>query len=313
MRNIENLNPGDSVNHFFLVHQAVQGVTAQGKDYMTLKLQDKSGELDAKFWTATKQDIETIKPEMILHVQGDLINYRGKKQLKMNRYRIAGEADGVSIRDFIDSAPLSIDEIKNEIQGFIFDIENANLQRIIRHLLNKYEQSFYTFPAASSHHHNFSGGLSYHVLTMLRIGSALCDIYPNLNRSLLFSGIIVHDLGKVKELSGPVATSYTVEGNLLGHISIASDEVAEAAKTLGIEGEEVMLLRHLILAHHGKLEYGSPKLPLIKEAEILHFIDNIDARMNMFDKAFKSTEKGQFTERIFGLEGRRFYNPEKLD
>lgn len=94
-------------------------------------------------------------------------------------------------------------------------------------------------------------------------------------------------MGKVRELSGPIATSYTLEGNLLGHISIASEEVAEAAKELGIDGEEVLLLRHLILAHHGKLEYGSPKLPHVKEAEILHFIDNIDARMNMFEKAFK--------------------------
>lgn len=106
----------------------------------------------------------------------------------------------------------------------------------------------------------------------------MCDIYPLLNRSLLYSAIILHDIGKVRELSGPVATTYTVEGNLLGHISIASDEVAEAAKELGIDSEEVMLLRHMILAHHGKMEFGSPKLPHLKEAEILFFIDNIDAK-----------------------------------
>ena len=105
-----------------------------------------------------------------------------------------------------------------------------------------------------------------------------------LNKSLLYSGIILHDIGKVRELSGPVATSYTVEGNLLGHISIVSDEVVEAARELNIEGEEIMLLRHMILSHHGKLEYGSPKLPYLKEAEILCYIDNIDARMNMFEK-----------------------------
>ncbi|PWZ95271.1 3'-5' exonuclease, partial [Staphylococcus pseudintermedius] len=117
----------------------------------------------------------------------------------------------------------------------------------------------------------------------------------------------------VRELSGPIATSYTLEGNLLGHISIASDEVADAARELNVDGEEILLLRHLILSHHGKLEYGSPKLPYVKEAEILNFIDNIDARMNMFEKAFKKIDKGQFTERIFGLEGRQFYKPEKLD
>lgn len=313
MRNVEKLQPGDAVDQFFLVHKATQGVTAQGKDYMTLHLQDKSGEIEAKIWTVTKEDMATLKPELIIHVKGDVINYRGRKQMKVNQFRVATEADGLKTQDFIDGAPMSLDEIKSQMQSFIFEIENANLQRITRHLLQKYDEAFFTFPAASSHHHNFVSGLSYHVLTMLQIAKGLCEIYPNLNKSLLYSGIILHDMGKVRELSGPIATSYTLEGNLLGHISIASEDVAEAARELGIQGEEVLLLRHLILSHHGKLEYGSPKLPHVKEAEILHFIDNIDARMNMFDKAFKKIEKGQFTERIFGLENRQFYKPEKLD
>lgn len=313
MRNVEKLQPGDAVDQFFLVHKATQGVTAQGKDYMTLHLQDKSGEIEAKVWTVTKEDMATLKPELIIHVKGDVINYRGRKQMKVNQFRVATEADGLKTQDFIDGAPMSLDEIKSQMQSFIFEIENANLQRITHHLLQKYDEAFFTFPAASSHHHNFVSGLSYHVLTMLQIAKGLCEIYPNLNKSLLYSGIILHDMGKVRELSGPIATSYTLEGNLLGHISIASEEVAEAARELGIQGEEVLLLRHLILSHHGKLEYGSPKLPHVKEAEILHFIDNIDARMNMFDKAFKKIEKGQFTERIFGLENRQFYKPEKLD
>jgi len=148
---------------------------------------------------------------------------------------------------------------------------------------------------------------------MLKQAKALCDIYPTLNRSLLYAGIIAHDMGKVKELSGPVATTYTVEGNLLGHISIMSDEVANIAREHNIEGEEVMLLRHMILSHHGKYEYGSPKLPMLKEAEMLHFIDNIDARMQMFDKHMKKVEKGQYTERIFALENRQFYKPVSLD
>lgn len=313
MRNVEKLNPGDSVENFFLIHRATQGVTAQGKDYMTLYLQDKSGDIEAKLWTVTKDDMKILKPEIIVWVKGDVINYRGRKQMKVNQFRLATAEDGVKTQDFVDGAPLSPNEIQDELSHFILEIENAHLQRITRHLLKKYQDKFFTYPAASSHHHNFAGGLSYHVLTMLKIAKSLCDIYPLLNRSLLYSAIILHDIGKVRELSGPVATTYTVEGNLLGHISIANDEVAEAAKELGIDSEEVMLLRHMILAHHGKMEFGSPKLPHLKEAEILFFIDNIDAKMNMFDKAFKKTEKGQFTERIFGMDNRQFYNPEKLD
>ncbi|AKC75868.1 3'-5' exoribonuclease YhaM [Staphylococcus sp. EG-SA-6] len=313
MRNVEKLNPGDSVENFFLIHRATQGVTAQGKDYMTLFLQDKSGDIEAKLWTVSKEDMQILKPETIVWVKGDVINYRGRKQMKVNQFRLAKPEDGFKTQDFVAGAPLSPDEIQENISHYILDIENANLQRITRHLLKKYQDKFFTYPAASSHHHNFASGLSYHVLTMLEIAKSLCNIYPLLNRSLLYSSIILHDLGKVRELSGPVATTYTVEGNLLGHISIASDEVAEAAKELGIDGEEVMLLRHMILAHHGKMEFGSPKLPHLKEAEILFFIDNIDAKMNMFEKAFKKTDKGQFTERIFGMENRQFYNPEKLD
>ncbi|WP_285491545.1 3'-5' exoribonuclease YhaM [Staphylococcus haemolyticus] len=313
MRNVEKLNPGDSVENFFLIHRATQGVTAQGKDYMTLFLQDKSGDIEAKLWTVSKEDMQILKPETIVWVKGDVINYRGRKQMKVNQFRLANPEDGFKTQDFVDGAPLFPDEIQENISHYILDIENANLQRITRHLLKKYQDKFFTYPAASSHHHNFASGLSYHVLTMLEIAKSLCNIYPLLNRSLLYSSIILHDLGKVRELSGPVATTYTVEGNLLGHISIASDEVAEASKELGIDGEEVMLLRHMILAHHGKMEFGSPKLPHLKEAEILFFIDNIDAKMNMFEKAFKKTDKGQFTERIFGMENRQFYNPEKLD
>ena len=313
MRNVEKLNPGDSVENFFLIHRATQGVTAQGKDYMTLFLQDKSGDIEAKLCTVSKEDMQILKPETIVWVKGDVINYRGRKQMKVNQFRLAKPEDGFKTQDFVAGAPLSPDEIQENISHYILDIENANLQRITRHLLKKYQDKFFTYPAASSHHHNFASGLSYHVLTMLEIAKSLCNIYPLLNRSLLYSSIILHDLGKVRELSGPVATTYTVEGNLLGHISIASDEVAEAAKELGIDGEEVMLLRHMILAHHGKMEFGSPKLPHLKEAEILFFIDNIDAKMNMFEKAFKKTDKGQFTERIFGMENRQFYNPEKLD
>ncbi|PHK50833.1 3'-5' exoribonuclease YhaM [Staphylococcus edaphicus] len=313
MRNVEKLNPGDSVDHFFLIHKATQGVTAQGKDYMTLHLQDKSGDIEAKLWTVSKEDMKVLEPEKIVHVTGDVINYRGRKQMKINKIKLATPEDNMKTQDFVDGAPLTPEEIQEEIAHYMLDIENATLQRITRHLIRKHQESFFTFPAASTHHHNFSSGLSYHVLTMLRVAKSICDIYPLLNRSLLYSAIILHDLGKVRELSGPVATSYTVEGNLLGHISIASDEVAEAARELNLEGEEVLLLRHMILAHHGKMEYGSPKLPHMKEAEILFFIDNIDAKMNMFEKAYKKTDKGQFTERIFGLDGRQFYKPTSLD
>lgn len=135
-------------------------------------------------------------------------------------------------------------------------------------------------------------GLSYYVLIMLCIVKFVCDIYFLLNRSLLYSVIILYDLGKVRELSGLVVMIYIVEGNLFGYIFIVSDEVVEIVKELGIDGEEVMLFRYMILVYYGKMEFGLFKLFYLKEVEIFYFIDNIDVKMNMFDKVFKKIEKG---------------------
>ena len=313
MNNISKLKPGDSVESFYLIKRSQQGVTSQGKPYMTLFLQDRTGEIEAKLWTVSKEDMEVLKPETLIKVKGDVIDYRNKKQMKIAAFRTATEADDLNAKDFVEKAPIDEDTLYESIMDYVIKIENGSLQRIVRQLLNKYRKEFLSFPAAMTNHHDFVSGLAYHVHYMLRTAEALCDIYPSLNRSLLYSSIILHDIGKVKELSGPVGTTYTVEGNLIGHIVIASEEITRVAQDLNIDGEEVMLLKHMILSHHGKLEYGSPKPPMLKEAEILHFIDNIDARMMMMDKHTGKSEKGQFTERIFPLEGRFFYRPESLD
>ncbi len=222
---------------------------------------------------------------------------------------MATDSDNIDVQDYIQIAPVPKDIMINELNHFLKEIGNDNLRMVTIELLNKYKKQFISYPAAKSMHHDFYSGLIYHTTTMLKIAKALVAIYPSLNKDLLYSGIILHDLGKTIELSGPVGTSYTLEGELLGHIVIMSDEVARMADKLGIEAEEITLLRHIILAHHGKYEFGSPKLPMIKEAEIIHFIDNIDARMMMFEKNLANVEPGTFSDKIFGLEGRHFYVP----
>lgn len=312
MSNIANLKAGDSVETFYLIKRSQQGVTQQGKPYMTLYLQDRSGEIEAKLWTVSKEDMKVLLPEALIKVKGDVIDYRNKRQMKIAMYRLATKEDGLNAKDFVEKAPIDEDTLFESIMDYTLKIENGAMQRIVRQFLSKYKNEFLTYPAAMTNHHDFVSGLAYHVHYMLRTADALCDIYPSLNRSLLYSGIILHDIGKVKELSGPIGTTYTAEGNLIGHIVIAVEEITMIAAELEIEGEEVMLLKHLILSHHGKLEYGSPKVPMLKEAEILHFIDNIDARMMMMDKHLDNTDKGMFTERIFPLENRNLYKPESF-
>jgi 3'-5' exoribonuclease len=146
---------------------------------------------------------------------------------------------------------------------------------------------------------------------MLRIANSICDLYPMLNRDLLVAGILVHDMGKMVELTDGLVPEYTMEGKLLGHISIMQAKVAKVAEELEIEDESVLLLRHMILSHHGEYEFGSPVLPMIPEAEVLHMIDNLDARMEMMRKAMDSVQEGEFTARIFSLENRMFYKAKK--
>jgi 3'-5' exoribonuclease len=229
--------------------------------------------------------------------------------LKIRNIRITSDTDGVTKADLIQTAPLSQEEMMETITQFIFEMRNPNIQRVTRHLIKKYQNEFLTFPAATKNHHEYMSGLAYHVVSMLGLAKAISTLYPSLNKDLLYAGVILHDLGKVHELSGPVSTVYTVEGNLLGHITIMVNEVGKAAEELGIEAEEIMILKHLILSHHGKAEWGSPKPPMVREAEVLHYIDNMDAKINMMDRALEKVKPGEFTERVFALDNRSFYKP----
>ena len=194
----------------------------------------------------------------------------------------------------------------------IFKIENPVWQRIVRSLYTKYDKEFYSYPAAKTNHHAFETGLAYHTATMVRLADAISDIYPQLNKSLLYAGIMLHDLAKVLELSGPGQTEYTVRGNLIGHIALIDSEITKTVMELGIDDtrEEVVLLRHVILSHHGLLEYGSPVRPRIMEAEIIHMIDNLDASMMMMSTALALVDKGEMTNKIFAMDNRSFYKPD---
>lgn len=300
---------GEQVEKFLLIKSATKGTASNGKPFLTLFLQDKSGEIEAKLWDVSDEDEKNYSAEQIVKVQGDIQNYRGRNQLRLRQIRPASPADSVNLADFLAVAPLGKEEMNNRLTQFIFEMKNPNIQRITRHLLKKHHQEFMEFPAATKNHHEFVSGLAYHVVSMLDLAKAIAGLYPSLDKDLLYAGIILHDLGKVFELSGPISTVYTVEGNLLGHISIMVNEIGKAAEELAITGEEVLILQHLVLSHHGKAEWGSPKPPLIKEAEILHYIDNIDAKMNMLERALDKVKPGEFTERVFALDNRSFYKP----
>lgn len=300
---------GDQVDVFLLIKHATKGIASNGKPFLTLILQDKSGEIEAKLWDASEADEKNYMSESIVKVSGEILSYRGRHQLRIRQIRPQAPIDPVKMADFLETAPIQTDEMASKLTQYIFDMKNPNIQRITRHLLKKYQQDFMQFPAATKNHHEFISGLAYHVCCMLDLAKVIAGLYPSLDKDLLYAGVILHDLGKVFELSGPISATYTVQGNLLGHISIMVNEIGKAADELNITGEEVLILQHLVLSHHGKAEWGSPKPPLIKEAEMLHYIDNLDAKMNMLDRALEHVKPGEFTERIFALDNRSFYKP----
>jgi len=300
---------GDQVEQFLLIKSSTKGVASNGKPFLSLVLQDKTGEIEAKLWDVSPEQEKIYTAPTIIKVLGDIQNYRGKLQLRIKRIRPANSQDNVQIEDFLEKAPVSVEKMQEIVTEYIYAINNPKLQRITRYLMKKYEKQFFMYPAATTNHHEFVSGLAYHVVSMLRLAEKICELYPSLNKDLLYAGIILHDLGKVHELSGPVATSYTVEGTLLGHITMMVDEIGKAAQELGIDGEEITLLKHIVLSHHGKAEWGSPKPPLVMEAEVLHYIDNLDAKINMMERALENTKPGQFTERIFALDNRSLYKP----
>ncbi|MDG5786398.1 3'-5' exoribonuclease YhaM [Evansella sp. AB-P1] len=300
---------GDSIDMYLLIKSAKKGTASNGKPFLTLLMSDKTGEIDAKLWSISPEDEAAFINGVIVHVQGDIQEFRGMRQLKIKAIRPTTAMDQVKPADFLPTAPMDPQEMLEIVTQYIFEMSNAKIQRLTRHLFKKHQQAFSVSPAATKNHHEFVSGLAYHVVSMLELAKGITNLYPTLDKDLLYSGIILHDLGKVRELAGPIVSEYTTEGKLVGHISIIANEIVEAAKELEIEGEEVMVLQHLVLSHHGKGEWGSPKPPLIREAEILHMIDNIDAKMNMMDRALERVLPGEFSERIFPMDNRSFYKP----
>ncbi|ARJ38383.1 3'-5' exoribonuclease YhaM [Sporosarcina sp. P18a] len=309
MKKLLDYQVGETIDMYLLIKQATKGVTQQGSPFMTLILQDKSGDLEAKLWDAGEEQAQMYQGATIVKVGGEIHEYRGKNQLRLKAIRPVKEDEGVTIADLVPSAEKSKEVLLDELMQYFFEMKNPQIQRVTRHLLKKHQQDFVLYPAATRNHHDYVSGLLDHVVSMLKLGKAIAELYPTLNKDLLYAGIILHDIGKVIELSGPVGTQYTIEGNLLGHITIMVNEISKAAEELEIEGEEVMLLQHMVLSHHGKEEWGSPKRPMLKEAEILHYIDNIDAKMNMLNRVMSKTTPGEFSERVFPLDNRSFYKP----
>lgn len=206
-------------------------------------------------------------------------------------------------------APVSMRTIKTQIEKYLNKIDSKILKDITADIYEENKEKFYVHPAATKFHHAYIGGLSYHTLTMLKIAESFLNIYPYLNKDLLFAGTILHDMSKINEISG-VDGDYTTEGLLLGHLVMQTVDIDRVARKFGYEDtEEVLLLKHMVISHHGLLNFGSPKKPQIGEALLLWFIDTMDSKFTVLGEVLEQTPEGEFTTSISVLDKMRFYKP----
>lgn len=308
---ISQMKKDEVFTGFYLLKSAEVRKTRAGKDYIALTLQDDSGEISGNLWDAQAHNIETFTAGRVVKVQGRREVYNGTPQVNQLVMRLPKDGEPNDPALFKEKPPVDTADVRDYLDQMLFKIENATWQRIVRALYRKYNKEFFTYPAAKTNHHAFETGLAYHTATMVRLADAIGDIYPELNKSLLYAGVMLHDLAKVIELTGPDNTEYTIRGNLIGHIALVNEEITKIIAELNIDDtkEDVTVLRHVLLSHHGQLEYGSPVRPKIMEAEILHMIDNIDAEMMMMTTALKRVQPGEMTAKIFAMDNRSFYKP----
>ena len=300
---------------FYMVKSIALKTGANKKQYIDMTLGDKTGEITAKKWDVSEEEatnLSTIKDGDIIKVKAGTNIWQGVTQLRVTRIRRSSPGDNLDINDFIKAAPEKSEDMYNYIWAVAENMQDQDFSRLCCKLLSDNKERLMYYPAASKNHHAEYGGLLYHVKRMLMSGIELCKIYTNLNRDLVCTGVIIHDIEKLTEIESNeygVSPGYSFEGQMLGHIVQGTRVIDNYCQELGISREKAIMLEHMILSHHYEPEFGSPKKPMFPEAELLHYLDVLDARMFDMEEALKAVEPGNFSERIRSLENRKVYKP----
>ena len=308
MSRIADLKDGDRVFEQYMVKASDCLTSNAGKNYLSLTLQDSTGTISAKKWEVDPGDTEILAPGKVVSVEGAVLSYKGQLQMKI----LSVDTVDPTLVDYsrlLPVAPEDPKDMEKEVDGLLSSIRNEDLRKLAVALIDRHRNAYFSHPAAVTNHHAFLGGLAYHSLSMARLAEKVAALYPTLDRDFLVAGALVHDIGKTIELSGAVATRYTLEGKLLGHIVLLVGEIREEADRLGLSGETPVLLEHMVLSHHTKPEFGSPVPPLTKEAVVLGMIDDMDAKINMMDRILQSVEPGEWSTKQHALDERCLYRP----
>lgn len=305
-----------NVDGFGLIKTVEKKVNVKGVPYLDLLICDKDGELTAKLWDYKEEIHGEYAVNDFIKFRGQLSQFNGADQLRIDRIRKTTDADGVSIADFVPSAEYTGEMMLGEIYNILDTFRDSDLKTITKAIIDDHRQELLYWPAAFKLHHAMRGGLLYHTLSILRLAECAAKIYPSIDRELLLSGVILHDIAKIQEYDVSdtgIASNYSVKGNLLGHLVMGAMEIKKKAEELGIPENTAVLLEHMAISHHGEPDFGAAVRPLFIEAEILCQLDTMDATVYEMAHSISEVKPGEFTQRQWALDNRKLYNHGRLD
>ena len=307
---LSELHTGDSFTGFFVLKNVQNKITNSGKPYLSCSVADASMMIEAKVWDYAGP-IGPAEEGRVAKIQGVLQEFKGAPQVKVERIRMATAQDRYDLADLVPVAPLDRDDAYAQILETVQTLSDVDYKAVCREFLRRHGEGLKAIPAAKSVHHGFVGGLLMHTSYMLQTADFLARLYAAvIDRSLLLAGTLLHDIAKLEEFLVSdlgMVTEYSVKGQLLGHLVLGAQEAAQVCQELGVPEEKSVLLQHLLLSHHGQPEFGAAVVPMCAEAELLNYIDNIDAKMEIYRENLEKTQPGAFSPRIFALE-KRIYN-----
>ena len=311
-KQLSQMVPGDRVEGFYILKEGTIKTSNSGKPFLSATLSDRSGNLDLKAWDYSGPVGAPEDAGKVVKVRGDVTEYRGTTQLTASNIRMATAEDGYDVSALVPTAPIDRDETLEAVQTLVHSLEDPDYRQVAQTMLSRHLETFRGIPAAKSVHHSFLSGLLMHTANMLRPAEFLAGLYPQIiDRSLLLTGTLLHDFAKEREFTFSqlgMVTDYSRKGQLLGHLVMGAQEIAQVAAELGTPEEKSLLLQHMVLSHHGEPEFGAAVRPMFAEAELLSYIDLVDSRMEIYAEPPPAVPAGSFSSRIFALDKRIYHH-----
>lgn len=301
---------------FLMIKSAEKKVSAKGMTYLDLMLCDKESEISAKLWDYKEEVQGMFEAGNIVKIRGTVAPYNGVDQLRIERIRKAVPTDKVNPADFVPSADVSGEEMLKELTGIAESFKDEEIKAVVLSIYNDYKEKLLYWPAAFRLHHAIRGGLLYHTLSIVRLAQAVCKVYPSVDADLLIAGAMLHDVAKTDEFvvnDSGTASGYSLEGNLVGHLAKGAMIIEKTAERLNISENTKLLLQHMVLSHHGEPEFGAAVKPMFLEAELLSELDLMDARVYELTEAIGNAPEGEYTNKMWALDNRKFYNHGRQD